>query len=299
MTAIPTTILVYNTHLFIETRPVLRTILDDEERTEAIVAAIVDRQPGIVALCEVWADTWATRMVAALERYYPFHFRPVSREGFALSSGLLLLSQLPIRQAQFNPYYDTVDTHRADMGFITAAISRRDSHELTCRLILTHDKATFDDDIERYAAIRTHNRARILAIANEFSSDEVPLIVVGDLNVIGESGGDSTAEYQSMCEQYQSLGLMDMYRTMYPNPQLDQTLWGLTYSGSLNPLLEAFDGKKMARSEERLDYVWVSASTQPGWSKCAVERHAYEYHPCGTEVWPASDHYPLEATLEL
>ncbi len=294
-----TTILLYNTHLFIETHPVLRTILDDDERTDAIVRSILGRQPEIVALCEVWADARATRVTRALERDYPYHFRPESRKGFVLSSGLLLLSRLPIRHAEFTPYHDLVDDHRADNGFISAAISRSDADELACRLILTHDQPTFDDDIERYAAIRTQNRARILCNAKEFSSDEVALIVVGDLNVIGESAGYSTAEYESMCEQYQSLDLVDMYRVMYPNPELDRTRWGLTYSGSGNPLIEAFDGKEMAQSEERLDYVWVSASTQSRWRKCAVERHAYEYHHSETEVWPASDHYPLEATLAL
>ena len=189
--------------------------------------------------------------------------------------------------------------HVARTWVITAAFSRFDSEGLVCRLILTHDQATFGGDIERYAAIRTQNRARILGNASEFSSDGVPLVVVGDLNVIGESGGYPTAEYESMRDQYQSLELVDMYRIMYPHPELDRTRWGLTYSGSVNPLLEAFDGKEMAQSEERLDYVWVSASTQPGWCKCVVERDAFVYRHSETEIWPASDHYPLEATLAL
>ena len=102
-----------------------------------------------------------------------------------------------------------------------------------------------------------------------------------------------------MRTQYQSLDLVDMWATFPDRGQ--QRAWqsGLTFSGSANPLLEMFDGKEMAQSEERLDYIWVSASTRPGWRRCDVERHAYEYHHSATEVWPASDHFALEATLEL
>ena len=290
-----TTILFYNTHLFLDTHPVRRTILDDEERTDAIVSAILRRRPEIVALCEVWADARASRVIRALEREYPFHFRPETRAGFVLSSGLLLMSRLPIWQAGFTPYYDSPDSRRADMGFVTAALSRPDTDELTCRLIMTHDQATFNDDVERYSKIRSQNRTRIIQRVSEFPPDSVPLIVTGDLNVVGES-----TEYESMRKHYEDLGLVDMWTTHQGvSPPARMVPEGLTYSGSANPLIEAFDGKEMARSEERLDYVWVSASTRPGWRKCAVERHAYEYRHSATEIWPASDHYPLEAELEL
>ena len=290
-----TTILFYNTHLFLDTHPVRRTILDDDERTDAIVSSILRRRPEIVALCEVWAEARAARVVRGLERDYPFHFRPETRAGFVLSSGLLLMSRLPIRQAQFTPYYDSPDSRRPDMGFVTAALSRHDTEELACRLIMTHDQATFDNDVERYAKIRSQNRTRIIQRANEFPPDGVPLIVTGDLNVIGES-----TEYESMRKQYEGLDLVDMWTTYQGVSQPAPTpREGLTYSGSANPLIEAFDGKEMARSEERLDYVWVSASTRPGWRKCAVERHAYEYRHSATEIWPTSDHYALEAALEL
>jgi len=289
------TILFYNTHLFLDTHPVRRTILDDEERTDAIVSSILRRRPEIVALCEVWAEARAARVVRALERDYPFHFRPEGRAGFVLSSGLLLMSRLPIRHAEFSPYYDSPDPRRADMGFITAALSRPDTEELACRLIMTHDQATFDNDFERYAKIRSQNRTRIIQRANEFPADGAPLIVTGDLNVIGES-----TEYESMRKQYEGLDLVDMWTTHHGVSQPAPTpREGLTFSGSANPLIEAFDGKEMARSEERLDYVWVSASTWPGWRKCEVERNAYEYQHSATEIWPASDHYALEATLEL
>ena len=290
-----TTILFYNTHLFLDTHPVRRTILDDEERTDAIVSTILRRRPDIVALCEVWADARASRVIRGLERDYPFHFRPETRAGFVLSSGLLLMSRLPIRKAEFTPYYDSPDHRRADMGFVTAALSRPDTEQLACRLIMTHDQATFDFDVERYAKIRSQNRTRIIHRANEFPADGVPLIVTGDLNVIGES-----AEYEAMREHYEGLDLVDMWTTHHGRSQSAATPQeGLTFSGSANPLIEAFDGKEMAQSEERLDYVWVSASTRPDWRKCAVERHAYEYRHSATEIWPASDHYPLEATLEL
>ena len=80
---------------------------------------------------------------------------------------------------------------------------------------------------------------------------------------------------------------------------------------------------EMARSRERLDYFFVSESLREGWEQCAIEDQAYTYaRPAGgpmwtadnrprynrdklrypsdlTAEWPASDHYPLEATLRL
>ena len=109
----------------------------DDQRTDAIARSILGRRPEIVALCEVWADARATRVTRALERDYPYHFRPESRPGFVLSSGLLLLSRLPIRHAEFTPYRDSVEHQSADNGFISAEILRSDADELACRFILT------------------------------------------------------------------------------------------------------------------------------------------------------------------
>ena len=294
-----TTILLYNTHLFADTVPTLRTILDDDDRTDAMVRTILERQPDIVALCEVWADRRAARVAEALSGSYRSHFRPTTSSGFVMSSGLLLLSRLPIHRVSFTHYYDSAGSRSADMGYITAELSTPEGDGLLCRLILSHDQATFDNDIERYAAIRTQNRAKIQSTVSEFPRDDVPLIVTGDLNVIAETHGHPTDEYRKMCDQYGRLGLVDMYRALYPNPERDPAQWGLTYSGSTNPLLEAFDGVEMARSEQRLDYFWVSASTRSGWQKCAVEPSAYQYQRADGDTWPASDHYPLEATLTL
>ncbi|MCZ6838636.1 MAG: hypothetical protein O7G13_05110, partial [Alphaproteobacteria bacterium] len=50
------TLLFYNTHLFLDLDRPTRRIVDDEERTQAIVQTITERRPAVAGLCEVWAD---------------------------------------------------------------------------------------------------------------------------------------------------------------------------------------------------------------------------------------------------
>ena len=53
------TLLFYNTHLFLDLDRPTRQIVDDEERTQAIVQTINERRPAVAGLCEVWADARA------------------------------------------------------------------------------------------------------------------------------------------------------------------------------------------------------------------------------------------------
>jgi exonuclease III len=217
-----------------------------------------------------------------------------------MSSGLLLVSRWPVAHADFTPYYEEDDAvHRADMGFVTAEIARPDEGALACRLVVTHNQATFDNDVARYAVIRERNMAKILERIESTPTDGVPWIITGDLNVIAETEGRPTEEYCRLHERLGVHGLLDMYRALHPDPEDHVAHRGLTYDGATNPLLEAFDGAEMARSRERLDYFYVSESLREGWEQCAIEDQAYTYaRPAGGR-WPASDHYPLEATLRL
>lgn len=295
-----TTILFYNTHLFLNLDKATRRIVDDEVRTQAIVRTIIERRPAVAALCEVWADVRAERVLEGLCERYRYHFRPTTRRGFFMSSGLLLASRHPIAHADFTPYYEEDDaTHRADMGFVTAEIAGPDDGALRCRLVLTHNQATFDNDVARYAVVRDRNLSKVLERIEATPADGVPWIITGDLNVIAETDGRPTEEYRRVCERFRGYRLLDMYRNLHPDPEGCVAHRGLTYDGATNPLLDAFDGAEMARSRERLDYFWVSESSREGWGQCAIEDEAYTYvRPTGA-IWPASDHYPLEATLML
>lgn len=294
------TLLFYNTHLFLDLDRATRRIVDDEERTQAIVQTITERRPAVAGLCEVWADARAERVLEGLREHYPSHFRPTTRRGFRMSSGLLLVSRWPVAHADFTPYYEEDDAvHRADMGFVTAEIARPDEGALACRLVVTHNQATFDNDVARYAVIRERNMTKILERIESTPTDGVPWIITGDLNVIAETEGRPTEEYCRLHERLGVHGLLDMYRALHPDPEDHVAHRGLTYDGPTNPLLEAFDGAEMARSRERLDYFYVSESLREGWEQCAIEDQAYTYaRPAGGR-WPASDHYPLEATLRL
>ena len=295
-----TTVLFYNTHLFLDLERATRRIVDDAVRTQAIVRTIIERKPAVAALCEVWSDVRAEHVRESLHEAYPYHFRPTTRPGFFMSSGLLLASRQPIANADFTPYYEQDDpAHRADMGFVTAEIMKRDQSALACRLVLTHNQATRDNDVARYAVIRDRNFSKIFGRIEATPADGVPWVVTGDLNVIAEADGQPTDEYCHLRDRFQDHTLLDMYRTLYPDPQIHLAHQGLTYDGVTNPLLDVFDGAEMARSQERLDYFWVSGSSRASWERCTVESEAYAYeHPAGG-TWPASDHYPLEATLLL
>ena len=295
-----TTILFYNTHLFLGLDRATRRIVDDEVRTESIVRCIIERQPGVAALCEVWADARAERVLKGLSEHYRYYFRPTTRRGFLMSSGLLLASRWPIAHADFTPYYEEDDeAHRADMGFVTAEIARPHESALACRLVLTHGQATYDNDVAHYAVIRDRNLSKVIERIEATPADGVPWIVTGDLNVIAETDGRPTEEYRHLRDRLGAHKLLDMYRTLHPAPEDHVAYRGLTYDGATNPLLNVFDGTEMARSRERLDYFWVSESSREGWEQCVIEGDAYIYDRPTGGTWPASDHYPLEATLML
>ena len=65
------TLLFYNTHLFLDLDRATRRIVDDEERTQAIVQTIIERQPAVAGLCEVWADARAERVLGGIARTLP------------------------------------------------------------------------------------------------------------------------------------------------------------------------------------------------------------------------------------
>jgi len=295
-----TAILFYNTHLFLDLDRATRRIVDDEVRTAAIVRSIIERRPAVAALCEVWADARVERVLEGLREHYRHHFRPATRRGFFMSSGLLLASRWPIAHADFTPYYEEGDAaHRLDMGFVLAEIARPNESALACRLVLTHNQPTFDNDVARYAVVRERNMSKVLDRIEATPADGVPWIITGDLNVIAEADGRPTEEYRRLCDRLGGHKLLDMYRTLHPDPEAHVAHRGLTYDGATNPLIDAFDGAEMARSRERIDYFWVSESSREGWQQCAIEDEAYTYvRPTG-DTWPASDHYPLEATLML
>jgi len=240
------------------------------------------------------------RVLEGLREHYRHHFRPATRRGFFMSSGLLLASRWPIAHADFTPYYEEGDAaHRVDMGFVLAEIARPNESALACRLVLTHNQPTFDNDVARYAVVRERNMSKVLERIEATPADGVPWIITGDLNVIAEADGRPTEEYRRLCDRLGGHRLVDMYRTLHPGPEAHVAHRGLTYDGATNPLIDAFDGAEMARSRERIDYFWVSESSREGWQQCAIEDEAYTYvRPTGG-TWPASDHYPLEATLML
>jgi exonuclease III len=295
-----TAILFYNTHLFLDLDRPARRIVDDEVRTAAIVRSIIERRPAVAALCEVWADARVERVLEGLREHYRHHFRPATRAGFFMSSGLLLASRWPIAHADFTPYNEEGDAaHRVDMGFVLAEIARPNESALACRLVLTHNQPTFDNDVARYAVVRERNMSKVLERIEATPADGVPWIITGDLNVIAEADGRPTDEYRRLCDRLGGHRLLDMYRTLHPDPEAHVAHRGLTYDGATNPLIDAFDGAEMAGSRERIDYFWVSESSREGWQQCAIEDEAYTYvRPTGG-TWPASDHYPLEATLML
>ena len=295
-----TAILFYNTHLFLDLDRATRRIVDDEVRTAAIVRSIIERRPAVAALCEVWADARAERVLEGLRAHYRHHFRPATRRGFFMSSGLLLAGRWPIAHADFTPYYEEGDAaHRVDMGFVLAEIARPNESALACRLVLTHNQPTFDNDVARYAVVRERNMSKVLERIEATPADGVPWIITGDLNVIAEADGRPTEEYRRLCDRLGGHRLLDMYRTLHPGPEAPVAHRGLTYDAATNPLIDAFDGAEMARSRGRIDYFWVSESSREGWQQCAIEDEAYTYvRPTGG-TWPASDHYPLEATLML
>ena len=91
-------ILLYNTHLFGDTLPIMseKHTHEDKFRAFAIADAVEATDADVVLLTEVWDKNLAKIILAQTADHYPNSYLPEQRNIFGFGSGLLILSKFAI-----------------------------------------------------------------------------------------------------------------------------------------------------------------------------------------------------------
>ncbi len=142
-----------------------------------------------IAFQEVWTPTARRRLVEAGRRAGLAH--AWHRKRFVIGSGLLVLSRLPIDDADFDRFAlrarpTHVDELLGGKGFARIAL-RTPVGRLTLVDTHLHAGTASDDEL----GVRAHRTAQIVQLAGEMRDLSEPVLVVGDLN-----HQESEPEYQ-------------------------------------------------------------------------------------------------------
>lgn len=274
-------VLHYNTHLFLGPGPAFDEY-QDEIRLSNIVNRINSFDADIVGLNEVWADARKDEIINLVKRNYPFSFyQPNSVYG----SGLLLLSKHRIVNPRFVEYKCLAGLDAlADKGIISAKLLlHQDGSYTPFWVVITHAQSGESrDDV----AARRAGLDQLYSVLRGLAYGSSPLLLFGDLNVIGEDAGHTTTEYLIMRRMFDSLGLSDLYRVVHPDAFAAP---GFTYDPATNRLIAMFDPE--AHTAVRLDY-FFGRGLSTGFT-CDVLTD-YQYNdPLTSGFMDLSDHYPL------
>lgn len=285
-------LLQYNTHLFGGTIPgdlpfdPANLYFEDEERRSAISTKLMRRGLNVVCLEEVWADSYKDAIIADLRRRYPGCYYPKKSDEFKLGSGLLLLTEFDIINKNFHGFTSLVGSDAySQKGFIACTLGK--SKIPLFHLIMTHTQADYNP---KAVSARQKNIEQIMQVAKTMSPN-LPIVICGDLNVIGESPkGVPTTEYTETLIQFSELNLIDAFRTKHSNSRVSH---GFTYNGYRNKLIDRFAPADKT-AQQRLDYVFTDAAI----TQIEVLK-TFTYGSPEIGGCDLSDHYPLKTKLTL
>jgi hypothetical protein len=270
-------------------RPFLRTrgfwemgreLRSDEARAR-ILAEHLTRDPrfDVIVLCELFA-THARRTFGAAFAKLGYHVATCP-PGYSLlaSSGLFVASRLPILGRAFSPYSAASGSDRlARKGILHVRLG---APERALDLFATHLQAGPEAFVARRAQL-AHARAFIDARVEAGSPH--PILLGGDLNVIGERAGAPTAEYEAMREIFR--GFTDVHH--------------LLTGGSPHPTWDPRENAHMIGARyaelERLDYLLIRGDDA---ARALVEDASVDVLRFEHEGLPLSDHYALGFDLPL
>jgi exonuclease III len=281
----------YNTHLFLNTAGGFAPEYEDEERLNKLIWQLLKSQSDIVSLNEVWADSSKEKLVKGLVSKFPYSYYPKTKESpIKLGSGLLVLSKFKIIDPSFTQFTDLVGSDDwSQKGFIWVKLMIDSSTPIY--FIATH---TQSGESTAEVNARWSNFKQIFAAINASGIvDNTPLFVAGDLNVIGEyKGGAATSEYTKVKNSFLSLGLVDAYRTLKPQANIDH---GFSYNGFKNKLIPIF-APRDSNVQQRLDYIFSNNTKLSIAINSADIVTNYMYSdPKTPGLMDLSDHYPLTA----
>lgn len=294
------TILQYNTHQFQHTAVGLDPdqLYNDQVRLAALQKKLLTLQPSpqIISLVEVWGRASQAYLERGLVSTTPVFMNDNTDNPASMGSGLLLLSaqQLVAPSAAgvagvptFEPFRELSGADRfSAKGFLTVKVNVGAGGFW---LITTHTQADETDDA---IAARADNLLQIKARIDTLTkaTPGVPIVVVGDLNVIGEADGRATDEYRRLAQAM--LPLRDAFRAVHPSEVDDP---GYTYDGTTNSLIRRF-APGDAQTRQRLDYLFCSPGIQVTAAQVCTDFQTAD--PAGGPM-DLSDHYPLLVSFNL
>lgn len=272
-------IITYNAHLFEGTvQGFLGGANDrDQERRNSIASRIVASNVDLIGLCEIWADRHIDKLADEIAPKYQKAFPefPFYQAG----SGLAVFSRYQIDghedESHAPRFFDFKKLGGPDglanKGVFAVYVANPEGKDF--RVFLSHTQAAYKDNI--FSDQRVDNLRTIRDMVNSFNPG-VPAIIIGDLNVVGNS-----EEYQTVLEIFS--GFTDAYTTANSGQP------GYTYDESTNELAEKFGE---GDPPSRFDYILFSTKD---WTVTDARVITDWKLADGTDL---SDHYPLEAELE-
>ncbi|MGD1852610.1 MAG: endonuclease/exonuclease/phosphatase family protein [Leptolyngbyaceae cyanobacterium] len=303
-------LLSYNTHLFLDSAPSFAKqdlLYNDEIRLQHIAQKLVSGDFDIVGLCEVWADKSKDTLIGAVKQVLPYaYYQPYAFESqppAAVGSGLLVLSKYPV-DGRFNAFGSSnlCDSDRySNKGFYFCRISFNDN---LVQLFFTHTQANGDGKVpcrdlstDTPPCCRKRNLSKLCKYIEGSVDKNQPVIIMGDLNLVGDCPGDS--EYEDVMSLFKQLGVDDQYRHYFPTVSMAP---GVTYDAAANSLISRFAPEDAQNHiKQRLDYIFTNAaSLEATVSQVEVlSDFRYEDKQNKDSMADLSDHYPLSATVSF
>ena len=179
-----------------------------EARLDALIATLLKSDMDVIGLCEVWDQDYKKAISEGVGSVYPFSYLVEEAEkGRYYGSGLMLLSRYAIMDPSFTLYSNSDGNDSlANKGYVHAwmnvpQVESTDGFDryAPVDVFLTHMQSNSDN---------SHVRARkgqirqlkdsIQKIQAESIRTNHPTFLIGDLNVIGEVGGNPKTEYEYM-----------------------------------------------------------------------------------------------------
>ena len=270
----------------------------EDTRINEIINQVNNQAPNIVALSEVWSNKSKERFISKLKSQLPYYAWDENTNILQIGSGLLLLSRFPLSPlsnryfTRYDPDSLVGDDKRSQKGFILATADLGAQKLLIAH---THTQADDEKDYKKAIEARKSNLLELREAISKAADNSMPAILLGDLNVIGESeSGTPTKEYEFLCEILKPLQMTDSYRTLHPRATSDP---GYTYDAVNNKLIARFASKDAKKKvKQRLDYMFVRGITP---TSVTVPNSFTFDPPYGKGTTDLSDHYPLEGNFSI
>lgn len=280
------------------------TVYKDAERLYSLGEWLAKSDFDLICLEEVWARESQDYLRGRLSKAGYTHCYADDSGALSQGSGLIFFSRLVAMPGAILPGNMTLPPFSkfdagsgmdgfSGKGFMIMKVIAGPTNGAAW-IIQTHTQADYDT-----AAVkaRAKQMARIAAVANILKAyTGIPVFVVGDMNVIGES-----KENKAINRVMSSVGLVDSYRKLHPDAAKYP---GYTYDGRRNELIPLFAPKDRV-VRQRLDYMYAPK----GKVKSAVVLDSFNFQAklslgsfgkismdFGSN--DLSDHYPMAFTIK-